>query len=161
MKKQSAPQEAKKFKFRFTPMMIILAIAVILLCIAGIVLSILRIINEGINGFSDALKSPFLILICLFGITVVIALLIRSQYVITDREFITQFGFIKSKFPLDKFTAITLDTDQRKLTVNMNEEFFIISTHPDWNNDLAQALRERNPNIEFSFTVADKPESKK
>ena len=155
MKKQDAPQEAKKFKFRFTPVMIVLSIAVILLCIAGVALSVWRIAKEGIQEFSDALKSPFLILICLFGIVIVVALLIRSQYIVTEKEFITQFGFIKSKFPIEKFTAVTLDTDTRKLTVNMGEEFFVITTNPQWNNDLVQALREVKPDIEFSFTMTE------
>ena len=70
MKKQSAPQEAKYFKFRFTPMMLILAIAVLILFAVGIALSVWRIIKDGIHGFGDVLKSPFLIAICLFGIVV-------------------------------------------------------------------------------------------
>ena len=54
MSKQSAPQEAKIFKFKFTPLMILLACAVLALCIAGIAVSIWRIWKNGVNGFSDA-----------------------------------------------------------------------------------------------------------
>ncbi len=141
--------------------MIVLACAVIALCLAGIALSILRIINEGIHEFADALKSPFLIAICIFGIVIVVALLIRSQYVITDEHFITQFGLIKSKFAIKDITSIILDTDSRKLTVYMGEEYFVVTTNPEWNNDLVQALRERKPEIDFSFTLTEKNDTEK
>ena len=155
MKKQNAPHEAKFFKFRFTPLMVILAIAVILLCIAGIALSAWRLSKQGINGFNDVLKSPFLIAICLFGIVIVAALLIQSRYVITPETLVMQFGFIKSTYPVAKITSVLLDTDSRKLTVYMGEEFFVVTTNPEWNNDFVQALREVKPDIEFSFTLTE------
>lgn len=161
MKTEHAPHEAKFFKFRFTPLMITLAIAVILLCAAGTALSIWRIAEYGVKGFSDVLKSPFLIAICLFGIAVVVALLIRSRYVITKDTLTMQFGFIKSKFPIEKFTSVLLDTDSKKITVYMGEEFFVVTTNPEWNNDFVQALREVKPDIEFSFTLAEYKEEKK
>ncbi len=160
MKKQSAPNEAKIFKFRFTPLMIALACAVLVLCTLGIALSVWRLANNGIQGFGDVLKSPFLILICLFGIAVVIGILVRSRYLVTKEHFITQFGFIKSKFPIRDFTSVILNTDLQKLTVYMGEAYFVTSIDPAWNNDLVQALREAKPDIEFSFTLTDKKDEK-
>ena len=154
MKKQSAPQVAT-FKFRFTPVMLLLAIAVLVLCAVGIALSVWRIAAQGIHGVNDALKSPLLIAICLFGIVVVAAMLAQSRYIITKDALITQFGLIKSKFPIADFTSVVLDTDSRKLTVYMNEAFFVVTTNPDWNNDFVQALRSVKPELEFSFTLTE------
>ena len=156
MKNQSAPQEAKYFKYRFTPLILVLAIAVIILFIGGIALSAWRIAKEGIHGVSDVLKSPFLIAICIFGIVVVISILIRSRYIVTQDTFTTQFGIIKSKFQIQNFTSVLLDTDNRKLTVYMGEEFFVVTTNPAWNNDFVQALREAKPDLTFSFTLTEK-----
>ena len=161
MKKQSVPHEAKYFKFRFTPLMLILAIAVLVLFTAGIVLSVWRITKEGIHVFNDVLKSPFLIAICLFGIVVVVAMLIRSRYIITKDTFITQFGIIKSKFPVQDFTSVLLDTDNKKLTVYSGEQFFVVTTNPEWNNDFVQALREVKPDLEFSFTLTNQEDKTK
>ena len=158
MKKNPAPQEAKIFKFRFTPLMIALACSALALCVAGVGVSIWRIVNEGIHEFGDLLKSPLLIAISLFGVILVIALLIRSRYLITKEHFIMQLGLIKSKYALKDITSLLLDTDTHKLTVYMGEEFFVVTTNPEWNNDLVQAIREVNPNVEFSFTLADKNE---
>ena len=161
MKKQSVPHEAKYFKFRFTPLMLILAIAVLILFTAGIALSVWRITKEGIHVFNDVLKSPFLIAICLFGIVVVVAMLIRSRYIITKDTFITQFGIIKSKFPVQDFTSVLLDTDNKKLTVYSGEQFFVVTTNPEWNNDFVQALREVKPDLEFSFTLTNQEDKTK
>ena len=158
MKKQSAPQEAKTFKFRFTPLMIALACAVILLCALGIALSVWRIARDGVHGFGDVLKSPFLIAVCLFGIAVAVGVLIRSRYIVTKEYFITQFGFIKSKFPIKDFTSLLLNTDAKKLTIYMGEAYLVTSIDPEWNNDLVQAIREIKPDIEFSFTLTEKEE---
>ena len=154
MKKQSAPQVAT-FKFRFTPVMILLAVAVLVLCTAGIALSAWRIAVQGVHGVNDALKSPLLIAICLFGIVVVTAMLAQSRYVITEDMLITQFGLIKSKFAIADFTSVVLDTDSRKLTVYMNEAFFVVTTNPEWNNEFVQALRTVKPELEFSFTLTE------
>ena len=150
-----------RYKFRFTPLMIVLAIAILVLFTAGIALSVARIVQYGVNEFGDVLKSPLLIVICLFGIVVVSAMLIQSRYVVTKDTFITQFGIIKSKFAIRDFTSILLDTDSKKLTVYVGEEFFVITTDPKWNNDFVQALREVKPEIEFSFTLTEGKTDKK
>lgn len=160
MKKQTAPQETIYFKYRFTKLMIALSCAVILLCAVGIGLSIWRITRNGVHQFGDFLKSPFLIAICAFGIVIMISVLIRSRYVVTDGEFIMQFGIIKSKYAIKDFTSVTLDTDTRKIAVYMGEEFFIVVISPEYNNDFVQALRAVNPDIEFNFTLAEKPNDK-
>ena len=83
-------------------------------------------------------------------------MLIRSQYVIEDELFIMQFGFIKSKYNVKDITSILLNTDTHKLTVYMGEQYFVVTVNPEWNNDFVQAIREINPDIEFSFTLANK-----
>ena len=155
MKQQSVPQETKNFKFRFTPTMIVLSIVVILLCFVGIGLSVFRIAKYGIHEFTDTLKSPFLIAICVFGIVVVVATLIRSRYTITKETLTMQFGFIKNKFAVKDLSSVLLDTDTHKLTVYMGEQFFVVTTSPEWNNDFVQALREVKPDLEFRFTLAE------
>lgn len=161
MKKQSAPQEATSFKFRFTPLMLALSVLVLLLFGGGIAISVWRITKTGVHSFNDVLKSPFLIAICLFGIVVVVAMLARSRYTVTKNELVMQFGLIKSRFPVEKFTSVVLDTDAQKLTVYIGEEFFVVTTNPAWNNDFVQALRAVKPEIEFSFTLTEGKSEKK
>ncbi len=157
MKNSSTPVRAC-FKYQFTKLMIVLAIAVLLLCGVGLGFSVYRIYAYGLRQFSDYLQSPFLIAVCLFCIALVVSMLVKSQYVITSTHYITQFGFIKSKFLIKDITALELDTDTGKLTVFVGEEFSVLSLSPKWSDDFISALRKVNPNIDFSFTLTENKE---
>lgn len=160
MKKSNEPKQAKYFKYKFTKLMIVVAIAGILLCLAGIGLSVYRLIEYGIRGFSDAVSAPLMIGISLFCLAILISLLIKSQYVVTSEYYITQFGFIKSKFPIKDITSIVLDTNTNKLTVYVGEEYSVLSLSPAWNHEFTQALREVNPKIDYSFTLTENDDKK-
>lgn len=145
-------------KIKFPKKIIVLSVLAYLLCIGGMAVSIWRIIRFGIHGFSDVLKYPFLIAVCVFCIALITGVLIKSQYSVKDGNFITQYGFIKSKFPVKDFTSMTLNTDEKKLTIYSGEQYMIISVSPDWVHEFTKALLEINPKIEYSFTLTDKAE---
>ncbi len=161
MKNKQPPKEAKYFKYQFTKLMVLLAILVLLFCGVGIGISVYRIYRFGVHGFIGFLQSPFLILICLFAIALVCAVLVKSQYVVTDTHYITQFGFIKSKYLIKDVTALVLDSDTKKLTVYVGEEYSVLSMTPQWQDEFIAALRKINPNIDFSFTLATKSDEEK
>ena len=57
-----------------------------------------------------------------------------------------------------------LDTDTNKLTVYFGEAYSVLAVNPNNNDEIIKAIREVNPNVEFSFTLAeksDKDENKK
>ena len=157
MKQKNAPQEAAYFKIKFTKGIIAVCIAIYVLCVAGIGLSLWRIISEGLREFSDYIKSPFLIAVCVFCIVLVTAVLSKSQYVVTKDTLTTQYGFIKSNFTLKSVTSVLLDTNSKKLTVYFGEEFMVLSLSPDWNEKFVRALLDGNPNIDYGFTLAEPP----
>jgi len=161
MAKKQSPVVAKKFKIQFSKSIIFLCVAVYLLCVIGICLSVWRIMQFGIHNFSDALQSPFLIAICIFCIILVTSVLIKSEYIVTDTHFISQYGFIKSKFAIKEITAIVLDSDTKKLTVRFQEQFIVINTSSLWNEDFIRSLLTVNPNIDYSFTLAENTPPKK
>ena len=155
MEKQSSQKNTNCFKYKFSPLLLVLAIAVLFLCVGGIGASIYRIVVEGIHDFNDALESPLLIVICAFGLVLMISILAKSQYVVGETHYIAQFGFIKSKFLIKDITAVVLNTDEKKLTVYMGEQYFILSMYPEDNEKFAKALQKINPDIDFSFTLSD------
>ena len=152
-KEQEKPTGVFKIKFSLT--VILLCVAVYLLCGVGIGVSVWRIIRFGVKEFSDVLKYPFLILVCLFCVVVVTAILIKSQYTVDGKYFVSQYGLIKSKFPVQDITALTFDTDEKKLTVNFGEQFMVLSVNPDYSEALVRALLAVNPNIDYGFTLAE------
>ncbi len=161
MKNTKSNAEKRVFKISFQTRIYLLCIAVYLLCIAGIVLSVWRMMKFGIHGFNDVIKYPFLIAVCLLCILLVTAILVRSQYVIDGKRFITQYGLIKSKFEIQEITAITLNTDEQKLTLYFGEPFLVISVSPTWNEALVRAILDVNPNIDYSFTLTEKNDENK
>ena len=163
MKKKESPKQTTYFRFQFSKAIILCCAAALALCAAAIALSVWRIFkNDGLHSFNDWLKYPFLILISVAGIIIVVALLIKSQYVVDDKNFITQFGLIKSKCALKDITSVLLDTETNKLTVYMGEAFSVISVQKSWNYDFVRALLKGNPDIDYSYTVKenkpDKPD---
>lgn len=154
MKNSTQQKNIKSFKYRFTTTMKILLIVALVLCAAGLAVSIYRIWHEGIDEFIDALQSPLLIAICLFAIAFIISVLIKSQYEVTDKHYISRFGFVKSRYLIKDVTKIELDSDTKKLTVFVGEEYMVLSICPDQNDAFVQAMREANKKIEFTFTLA-------
>lgn len=157
MERKKNPLPTQRFKIKFSPLIIALCCAVLVLCGLGIGISVWRIYTFGIKTFTDVLKYPFLIAVCVFGIALVVSLLIRSQYVVDDKFFITQYGFIKSKFAVSDITSALLDRDAQKLTVYFGEPYAVLSVAPEWNEALVRALLAVNPNIDYGFTLADPP----
>ncbi len=142
--------------------MIVLAIAVILLCAAGITVTCYRMREYGFTPtFADIMKFPLLIAVCVFCIVLVVAILVKSQYAVDDTYYTTQFGFIKSKFLIKDITAIELNTDTQKLTVFVGENFSVLTLSPDWRDEFIAAIREVNPDVDFSFTLAENTDGKK
>ena len=140
--------------------MLILLFVALALCAAGLIISIIRIYHQGIHGFLDALRSPLLIAICVFAIAFIISVLVKSQYVVTEKHYISQFGFVKSRFLIKQVTKIELDSDTKKLTVFVGEQYMVLSITPDQNDAFVQAMRNVNKKIDFSFTLATKTEDK-
>lgn len=146
--------EAKSFPLKFSKLILWLSVGIFALCGAGIVVTVFRIVrNGGLHGFTDYLKFPFLILVCVFCIVLMICLLVKSQYVVNETHLTTQFGFIKSKFPLKDFTAMELDRDEHKLIVYSGENYMVIKVCAEWQDDFASELLKKNPDVQFSYTL--------
>ncbi len=146
---------ANYFKYQLTKTMIFLAIAVILLCGVGIGISVYRVITFGIHDFTDTLQSPFLIAVCVLCIVLVVAILIKSQYVVDDTHYVLQFGLIKSKFPIREITSLELNTTTNKLTVYVGEQFSVLTLSQSWRDEFIAALRAVKPEIDFTFTLTE------
>ena len=149
---------ARAFKMKKSPLIIGLCIAVILLCIAGMIVGVVNITINGINGFNDILRYPFLLLIEIACIVLVVAMLIKAEYIVDEKNVIAKYGIVKNVFPLSEITSIVLDSDTKKLTLNMENGYFVLNMYEQDNHEFVQAIRQRNPKIDFSFTLTENKE---
>ncbi len=148
------------FRYKFSPTMLLLCVLVLLLCLAGIAVSVYRMIaNGGILTFYDFLKYPFLILICIFCMVLIVALLIKSQYSLIGYELVTQFGLIKTKYDILKITSLTHDREKAKLQMNFGEEFFVLALDKAWADDFVHELIKLNPEADYSYSLTSAPPS--
>ena len=141
MKKKTAPVQKKCFRFQFTPVVLLMSAAALLVCALGIALSVYNIFKSGLHSFTDFLKYPFLILISIALAVIVVALLIKSQYIV--------------ECALKDITSVVLDRDTNKLTVYMGEAYSVLSVQPSWNEDFVRALLKGNPSIDYSYTIRE------
>lgn len=156
MDKNTQNKNVAHFRYKLTTALILLCALAILLCIAGIAVTIYRIIlNGGIFTPSDFFKYPFLIAVCIFCISIIVGLLIKSEYAVTDTAIITQFGFIKTKYPVKDVTEIEHDRDTHKLTVKFGEQFCVLACSSEWADDFVQAVLRANPNVEYTYTLTE------
>lgn len=154
MKKKTAPQGAKYFKYKLTKSMVAIAVIILIVSTGGVALSTYRLFKSSLNEVTDFITNPLLILASLFCIALTISILCKSQYVVTDKEYIMQFGFIKSSYAIKDITKAVYDTDTKKLTVYVGEEFSVLPLCADWHEDFVQALRAVKPSIDYSFTAS-------
>ncbi len=154
-KKESLP--TKYFKIKFSKLVYLLIIGILLISLACIGVSVAQILRVGFRTSTDYFKYPLLILISILCIVVVVAMLVKSQYGV-NKEFLTSaYGFIKSKFAISTITSMLLDTDTKKLTVYFGQEFIVLNIKQEWNEEFIRAILEVKPDIDYSFTM---PENK-
>ena len=155
MEQKNEEKKIYRFPFKLGTLTITLCILALVLCVGGIALSIWRISNEGIHGVTDALRNPFVILVCLLCMVIITAILIKSQYVVDETNFTTQFGIIKSKTPVQSITAIEQDREKGRLTIFCGEDFSVVAVKKEWNDEFIRALLTMNPDIDYSFTMTE------
>ncbi len=158
--KKNKKETFEVFPLKKTASVTWLSVAALVLSVAGIILSSIRIYKNGVDSFYDWLKNPFLLLVCVFAIVVVTALLMHSEYRVSEKELISCYGFIKSRLPLSEITSATSDAETNKifLTLSTAEGQLVIVTAPDKREDLVRAMLKGNPSIDYGFTFRDKPE---
>ena len=148
-------EKTKVFPFKLSKLLLILCILCLALCVAGIVVTVIRMINFGIAGVLDVLKYPLLIAVCALCIAIVISILVRTCYMVDEKSLTTQYGFIKSVYPIQEFTSMTLDMQTNKLTIYQGENFFILSVNKDWENEFIHAILAVKEDLEIDYTLTE------
>lgn len=135
-------------------------IVVALLGVSTIAVCIWRIVRFGAYKPWDVIKYVFLFPIGAFCVVASLSVVFRSGYTITQTHFLQTFGLFRIKIPLSEIKSLLLNTDENKLTVYANEQASVLRIAPDYNEKFARAVLAVNPDIEYGFTLADKPQDK-
>jgi hypothetical protein len=134
-------------------------------CVIGFGINLYLTIAQGISQAADP-AYPIIQYTLMFFVTVglfalLVSILINSSYSVDEKNFVTCFGFIKSKYPVDQIDVITLDRATNKLTVTfINGEYIVIVVKQEWYNEFIEALLAANHKIEYSIISKENNEKK-
>ncbi len=151
----------KKYPFKFSPLMTVLSVLGLLLCAAGIGLTTWQFVDflgGDISSVYEWLKYFLLYLVSVLLAVLITAMLIKSQYVVTERYLITQFGLIKSKYDLKTVYSVHLFRGSGKLAVYFDDfktKYIVIVVKESWYDDFIKTIIARNERIAFSFSTAE------
>ena len=152
----------KKYPFRFSSLILVVLILGLVLCAAGFGLTtwqFLGFLRDGnIASVYEWLKYVLLYFVSVFLALVIVAMLIKSQYLITDKQLILQFGIIRSKYDLKKIYSIQHFRGSDRLTVYFDDyksKYMVIVVKQSWYDDFVKTLTERNEKISFDFVTAE------
>lgn len=160
MKKQNS-SERKIYPYRFSAVIFTLFIVGLLLCAVGIGLSVWRFrsfLAEEEKTVYGWLQYIILFLMSFLFILLVLSMLVRSRYEITDKYLIMQFGIIRSKYEIKKIYSVHLFRGSNKLAVYFDDyhsDYTVIVVNPAWYEDFVRALIDKKPSIAFSFSTAE------
>jgi hypothetical protein len=145
--------------------MTVLIYAGLAVCVLGFCLNLYLVISVGISQAAEPAYPiiqytlMFLVTIGLFSL--LLSILINSYYQVDEKNFVTGFGFVKSKYPVDQIDTVTLDRKTNKLTVTFtNEEFIVIVVKQEWYNEFIESLLAANRKIEYTIISPDSTEKK-
>ncbi len=150
----------KTFRYKFTKLTTALIIAGIILCVAGFALNLYQCLRFGISSAADPVY-PIIQYTLMFAVTValfaiLVSVLIFSAYVVDEKYFRTRFGFIVSKYEIEKIEKLTLDRKANKLAVVFRDgTFIVVVVKEEWYEKFADALLNANRNIEYEINSAE------
>lgn len=154
----------KIYKFRFSALMIVVFAIGIALCAACFSLTtwqfaeFVRKLRGDITSVWEWLKYILIYFVCVFLAIQLIAMLIRSRYVVTEKLLISQFGIVCSKYEISKIHTVGLLNDSKKLNVYFNDaktRFITIVVKEEWYDDFIKTLVSLNERIEFDFLASE------
>jgi len=151
----------KKFKYKFSTLMLALIFAAMALSVAGFIVnlcSLISKINDNVAFSSyDILRYVLMFFVTVTLFALLISILAYSCYTVDDKYFKTKFGFIVSKYDLQLIDTLVNDKKTGKLTVTFeNGQYMVIVVKQEWYEDFIEALLAANPKIEYSIVSLDK-----
>ncbi len=157
----------KRYPFQFSGLMIFLFLLALLLSFVGFGLTLWRFldfIKDDASSVYGWIQYLILFFVSILLAVIVIAILIRSEYVINDKELILSFGIIRTKYLIKDICSIHLFKGANKLTVYFDDfktKYTVIVVKESWYDDFIKTLSERKPSIGFSFSTAEEEDELK
>ena len=144
----------KRYTYKFTPLVIILLIALLVIAVCCIGLNVYRLIdnivkNNEINFYSW-ISYAVIILLSIIAIILVISIFAKSYYEINEKAVVLRWGLIKNEIELKTVKQVKLSAVNHKLELIFEDEsFFVILTDELWFEEFVDEIKQKRPQIVF------------
>ena len=162
LQKEKKQFPEKRYRFRFSALTLTLLAAALALCAAGIALTtwlFVEFLQGGdLSSAFDWLKFIVFYIVSIGIAVVVTAMLIRSEYILTEKKLTLALGLIRMKTPLEQISSVHLFKGANKLAVYFDgakTRYMVIVVNAALYEEFARELILRNERIGFSFSTAE------
>ena len=124
----------------------------LVLCIGGFALNAWSFFQNGVDDVYSALRYLIILLATVGGFVLLLSMLLSSAYIVTDKELITSFGIIRSKFKIADIEKLSLNSSTKKLSVSfVNGTYMVFVVNEEWHVQLIAAIREKKPSVSIEY----------
>ncbi len=159
----NADGAVKRYPFRFSPLICFLLVLGVALCLVSFGLTtwyFTDFLKGNLSSPYEWLKYILLYGVSCAGAVLFLAMLIRSEYVLTAEKLRIRFGLIVSSYSLKSIRTVKHLRGSDKLAVYFErDKYMVIVVKPAWYEDFVKSLLERNPKIAFDFVTAEEEQN--
>ena len=144
----------KRYKYKFTPLVITLLIALCVIAVVCMGLNIYRLIdNISKNNqitLMNSISYVVIIILSIVAIVLVISIFVKSYYQITENSVVLRWGLIKNVIELKSVKQIKLSKVKGRLELIFEDEsYFVILTNQLWFEEFVDQIKSKRPEIIF------------
>jgi hypothetical protein len=145
----------KQFRFKYSPLVLVLIGLVLVISLLGLGFNIFNIIVTKEQGFK-LISYYIIVVLTAFILILAISIAIYGKYKIKNGYLYSYFGFILSKIKVEDIAEIVHFKDSDKLVLYTKDNAYtIIVIDPKYYNDFVLSIREENSKIKFDIKIKE------
>ncbi len=152
----------KKFKFVIKRHVIVMMIAAYFLCLLGLFLNILKVVNWKDLTLWGWLSCILMLALCVLLIVFLTSAFIKAHYVITDDAVVAKYGLLKTKVRFKDIEEVIYKKKSDKLVIYYTGNCLLnVTINPNDYNEFVDSLKESCKDIKYSIDYEDVEDEKK
>ncbi len=145
----------KTFRFKYTPTVWVLLIAVLILSASGLGLNIFNLVElYSLANTFKLISYAVIVFITLCLSIFVLSVIFYGKYVIKGQTICVCFGFFKSKYKIDDIVCFSLFKKSNKLVAYFADQTYtVIVIDESFYDDFVLSVRKINPKIIYDTKI--------
>ena len=143
-----------KFRFKYSPLVWVLLVVVLLLALSGLVWNVFNLITYLDFGTTKLIINLLLVVLNALFLLFVLSVIVYGRYLIKNDKLVCCLGVIRTTYKIKDVTEITHFKKSDKLVVYFTDaSYTVIVISPTKYDDFILALRSKNRRITFDSRI--------